>query len=164
MMSNRKLSTLGFVKTCIWNVVRVSDDNVAFLDYPQFEEHAFPELMNSIRVDLLEGACSERSYEHSQNRPVLHRKELLLLDGHPRRTEFAKLTRELEKLGLFYDTHIIGFKEQWEDMALHKVTVEGHSVAAEVVNSDELDIQHHRAAIVRYQLSKPVSYSFRMSF
>ena len=98
-----------------YNVARFdnSHNRVALLNYPSFFEDAFPALHESWNVDLTPGRVSYRSYRDSLTPPILHRKELMLPENHPRRAEFQALTEAAEAIGLFEDTTRIGFREQW---------------------------------------------------
>jgi len=116
-----------------FNVVKVVPDStkLSLLHYPSFFERAFPLLAESWTIDLAEGRCERRSYDLARNPPVLHRKELLLRADDPRRVEFASLTEEAERHGLFANTLIIGHKNQWEEIVRAKgLRVEGHSLVA----------------------------------
>ena len=98
-----------------WNVVRIGNDNIAFLTYRDFDENPFPTLGKSIRFDLLDGRKSVRDFTTHSNPPIVHRKELLVPEDFPRREMFKDLTSALDDLGVFYDSHKIGFKQQWEN-------------------------------------------------
>jgi len=67
-----------------FNVVKLGQDGgVSLLDYPGFFGEAFPVLRRYWTVDLAKAAVRFRSYAGSLNPPILHRKELLLPQGHP---------------------------------------------------------------------------------
>jgi hypothetical protein len=89
-----------------FNVARFdnSHNRVALLNYPSFFEDAFPALHESWHVDLTPGRVSYRSYRDSLTPPILHRKELMLPEDHPRRSEFQALTKAAEAIGLFEDS------------------------------------------------------------
>jgi len=99
-----------------FNVLRLfqQDYEVTFLCYPAFFEEPFPRLIRSRRHQLLNGAVSERAFG-SENPPILHRKELLLAPGDPRREPFEALTRRLEAAGLLADSARIGYFKPWQD-------------------------------------------------
>jgi DNA phosphorothioation-associated putative methyltransferase len=98
-----------------FNVARFENlnDRVSLLNYPRFFEDAFPALHESWNVHLANGRVSYRTYQDSLTPPILHRKELMLPEEHPRRTEFQALTEAAESIGLFQDPARIGFREQW---------------------------------------------------
>lgn len=144
-----------------WNVVRIGNDNIAFLTYRDFEEDPFPSLTKSIRFDLLDGRKSARDYTNYSNPPILHRKELLVPGDFPQRERFLNLSSTLDALGVFYDPHKIGFKQQWENrLRSHGVIIEGYEIkeAAEITG---VVVERHRTALARYQLSQPVQLLVR---
>jgi len=98
-----------------FNVVRFdrASDEVSLLNYPKFFEDAFPELNESWHVDLATSRVSYRTYRESLTPPILHRKELMLAEDHPRRPEFQALTKAAEAIGLFRDPTRIGYLESW---------------------------------------------------
>jgi DNA phosphorothioation-associated putative methyltransferase len=144
-----------------WNVVRLSNDNIALLNYPGFDDEPFPTLKHSVRIDLLDGKIGVRNFEKYSNPPILHRKELLVADAYPRRAEFAALTEALDTLGIFYDAHTIGFRQQWTSrLSLHGVLIDGHKVI-DKSDPSNITVQRHKTALVRYQLSQPVQLLMR---
>jgi hypothetical protein len=98
-----------------YNVARFesSSDRVSLLHYPSFFEDAFPALHESWHVDLATSRVGYRTYQDSLTPPILHRKELMLPEEHPRRAEFEALTKTAEAIGLFQEPTRIGFREQW---------------------------------------------------
>lgn len=144
-----------------WNVVRIGNDNIAFLSYPDFDNAPFPTLHRSIRIDFLDGRLSTRDFTGYTNPPILHRKELLVSETYPRRKEYISLTSELDELGVFYDPHKIGFKQQWQRrLHQHGITVEDHSIVRHSPSNDVI-VERHKTALARYQLSQPVQLLVR---
>jgi hypothetical protein len=112
-----------------WNVVRIGNDSISFLKYQDFFQNAFPALLRSVRFEIVDGKKLVKDFSSYKNRPILHRKELLLPDDHPSFEYFSNLTNALEKLNLFFDAHKIGFHDQWERrLAEHGVRIEEHEV------------------------------------
>jgi hypothetical protein len=114
-----------------YNVARfdVSHDRVALLNYPSFFEDAFPALHESWHVDVIPGRVRYRNYRDSLTPPILHRKELMLPEDHPRRSEFQALTKAAEAIGLFEDSTRIGFREQWLRLVREKgYQIVGHDL------------------------------------
>jgi DNA phosphorothioation-associated putative methyltransferase len=144
-----------------WNVVRIGNDNIAFLTYRDFDEIPFPALEKSIRFDLLDGRKSVRDFTAHSNPPILHRKELLVPENYPQRENFTALTSALDDLGVFYDTHKIGFKQQWENrLRSLGIAIECYKL---VKNAEPkgLVVERHKTALARYQLSQPVQLLVR---
>ena len=144
-----------------WNVARISNENVAFLCYENFDEDPFPQLSKSTAVDLVRSSVRETDYSSHANRPILHRKELLVALDYPQREVFTALTLKLEEFGLFFDSHRIGFKNQWtERLNKNGVLIEGHNAKMRKPAANN-DVDRHRTALVRYQLSQPVQLLLR---
>jgi len=113
------------------NVVRFDSDGVtALLQYEDFDTAPFPALRTAWRVDG-EGGVGMRRFDRGDNPPILHRKELLLAPNDPRREVFARLTAELEALGLFQEPRRIGRRREWQQrLAAAGVRIEGHRLGA----------------------------------
>ncbi len=56
-----------------------------------------------MQVDLKDLRVNYRDYDPSDNPPVLHQKELLVMSDYPLYEKFAKLTRQEEDWGLLKD-------------------------------------------------------------
>lgn len=158
-----------------FHVVRLDfeHDEVALLDYPTFFDDPFPSLKSSWRVHLPTKAIRFRDFSRSLNPPVLHRKELMLPDGHPEQPRFRSLTRMAEAIGLFDDPVRIGFREQWLELVASKgYSIVGHELVpignaeAHPLNrpaepSATRAIQRHLTALSRSFLSAPVQALIR---
>ena len=158
-----------------WNIAKFhrKDFKLSFLNYPEFETHPFPSLLNSYSVDLSKLTVRKMDYTASPNPPILHRKELLLKEDDPRILEFSKITQEAESLGLFINTRKIGFKLGWEQSikrAGFRLTSDGEfeELAEEekLKLKDDPDrlIQRYRTAINRKELSQPMQALAKAGF
>ena len=98
-----------------WNVCKLSPRRyrLSLLLYPCFRERAHPALAAALTVDLSRGARSVRRYSDRGNRPILHRKELLVGADDPDYQRFAALTQQEERAGLFDTPSIIGHERGW---------------------------------------------------
>lgn len=98
-----------------YNVAKITakEERVSLLLYSAFFDDPFPALQTAWSSDLAAGTVRQRSYKNSANPPILHRKELLLERGHPRRSEYQALTQAAESAGLLDQPATIGFKRQW---------------------------------------------------
>ncbi len=146
------------------DVIKVSAtrSRVSLLKYPGFFTEAFPTLAASWRVDLADGTADARTFRPDGNPPVLHRKELLLPEGHPRRAEFAALTAAAEAHGLFADPTIIGHRLQWEEeLRARGLAVHHHQLVA---RGDEAPVLRHRTAMARRTLSTPMQALWRHGY
>jgi len=154
-----------------FDVIRVADrsESVGFLAYPGFFDAAFPRLHRSWVVSTRTGRWAKRDYPLESNPPVLHRKELLLPPDHPRREEFAALTRAAEEAGLFDDPSVIGHLVQWEETLRAKgLAVQGHRLVPRDSVPDVDDtverVLRHRTALRRNALSTPMQALLRYGF
>ncbi|MBZ4195025.1 MAG: DNA phosphorothioation-associated putative methyltransferase [Candidatus Contendobacter sp.] len=163
-----------------YNLIRMDADGsqIALLNYPEFFDQPFPALRESWRVNLAAGTISYRSYAGSLNPPILHRKELLLPDDHPRRTEYAALTAAAESIGLFDQPTRIGYQRQWLALVQERgYRIAGHSLLPlgnDQTSGDESprdpllpagwQAARHLTALVRYNFSAPVQTLARYGF
>lgn len=141
-----------------WNLVKLfkKEFRLSLLHYPDFYTNSYPILKQSLNVDLSKIHHKILSYEGSDNPPILHRKETMILPSNEHFEHFASLTLEGENAGLYKHPHLIGFKRSWEkliarhgyelvDGRLHRSTT---SVPVETVGIDR-----HKTALIRHELS-----------
>ena len=176
-------SLAGLVRGEGYNLVRVgrSDQTVALLHYPALFDDAFPALAASTLVDLGAGTVSYRTYAHSLNPPILHRKELLLPEDDPRREIYAALTAACESIGLFDDPRRIGYRRQWDQLVRERgYRIVGHSLeplgnddggSGELETGADRDngldgwqAARHRTALNRFGFSAPIQCLSRHGF
>lgn len=143
-----------------WNVLKIAPRAVSFLTYENFDEVAFPALLAAVTVDLKRRAVTRTDYSSRKNPPILHRKELLLCADDPRRPIFAALTRAAEEHGLFHDTNRIGTREAWRArLEAAGLKVVAHKLVP--IGTEAVDVARHKTAIVRRDLSQPMSLMLR---
>jgi DNA phosphorothioation-associated putative methyltransferase len=104
------------------NVIKLNlkSGKISLLEYERFEEVAFPTLLGSWVIEPNTESPSYRTYRSSLNPPILHRKELLVTQSHPKHKEWRQLTKEAEELGLFDNTQTIGFRKNWLQLIAEK--------------------------------------------
>lgn len=166
-----KLSALHLVDQQ-WDIIKFSQlkFQVSLLVYPGFFTHPYPELYESIVVDLQLNTFSRKLFATSVNPPILHRKETFLLPDHPAVEQFRALTREGEAIGLYEHPNRIGRKRNWEDLITDKgyaIGEDGHLYPGENgegKSCEEKPIDRHLTAINRSSLSTPVQSLFRHGF
>jgi len=129
-----KISNALKIRDIDWNVLKLfrKDFKISFLLYPDFEIVPFPLLSSSYSVDLRKLTLRKMDYKSSSNPPILHRKELLLSQSHPRIEEYLSITERAEALGLFENTRKIGTKSGWDfaiKRAGYRLSPEGEFVA-----------------------------------
>lgn len=71
-------------------------------------------MSESLAIDLVSGKSRRNDYRKNPNPPILHRKELFLLDDYPIGRLFSGHSIAEEKAGLFAEPQTIGFRWNWE--------------------------------------------------
>jgi DNA phosphorothioation-associated putative methyltransferase len=158
------------LKSCNVAKINIQKNRLSFLQYLNFEEDPFPTLNGSWIFDAESEKFKLRSYSLSLNPPILHRKELLVGPEHPRRAQWARITKSAEEIGLFSSGRPIGFKLNWQQLIAEKgFRLEGDQFLpigndVEDLGSEEFDatapIQRHLTALSRYSLSAPIQVLF----
>lgn len=147
-----------------WNLIKLfkNEFRLSLLNYPNFYSDSYPVLEQSLNVDLSKLSHKVTCYRSSENPPILHRKETMILPGSDYYEHFTTLTEEGEKAGLYENTRIIGFKRSWLNL-IHKKgyqLVEGRLLRADSappsIGASEPGIDRYKTAIVRYELSGPM--------
>ncbi|MGA9381379.1 MAG: DNA phosphorothioation-associated putative methyltransferase [Phormidium sp.] len=160
------------------NIVKfhTNESKISFLFYPEFDTDPHPALHTSIQVDLKDNSINYRDYSTAENPPILHRKETFVTSEYPNYIEFAELTRQEEILGLLDKTNFIGTLKGWQQCLDEKgIEIRNHRIFIITENGEELDfkennyqlpitnyqslfpqIQRHRAAMVRRDISRPM--------
>lgn len=160
-----------------WNILKLykRDFKVAFLNYPDFDSYSYPALDHSYTVDLAKLTVRKASYENSENPPILHRKETFVKPDYKLRSFFMEITAEGEKIGLYENPRSIGFKKNWERLISNKgyyLDEKGRLkpkaervVEASIPHSLEgIEVERHRTAIDRNQLSQPMQILARHNY
>lgn len=161
------ISNLHSLTIDTWNIVKFfkRDFKLSFLDYPDFFSKPFPSLKISYTINLEDSTCRKHQYTKSENPPILHRKETLLLPTHPDAENFSILTKQAEAEGLFQNTRTIGFKKNWEALLREKgLYFDGHLLGKVDETISHKKIDRHKTAIDRHCLSKPVQSLYRHNF
>lgn len=120
-------SYLGAVEAA--NIIKLyrHESKVSYLSYPEFDRDPHPGLHKSVTVCLRSFKVRVRRYD--ANRPILHRKELLVAHSHPRRATFARLTAQEERHGLYADAGTIGYTAEWHELLSRlRLVHRGHRV------------------------------------
>ncbi|MGF1688797.1 DNA phosphorothioation-associated putative methyltransferase [Photobacterium japonica] len=145
-----------------WNLVKLfkKEFRLSLLHYPDFYSDSYPALKQSLNVDLTKLTHKITRYDDSDNPPILHRKETMVLPSNDYYEHFISLTQEGENAGLYQNSRIIGFKRSWVNLiARHGYElVDGRLFrrSAVIPADDEASIDRHKTAIVRHELSAPM--------
>ena len=114
------------------NLVKLAtiEPKVSYLEYPQFDRDPHPTLRRTTYVRIGALDVDERDYSHSDNPPILHRKESFVSADYSLRDKFARLTAQEERYGLLSgDTREIGNRRNWQErMSACGVALRGHRV------------------------------------
>ncbi len=147
-----------------WNLIKLfkKEFRLSLLNYPTFYTDSYPALEQSLNVDLSKLSHKVTCYRSSENPPILHRKETMILPGSDHFELFTALTKEGEEAGLYEKTRTIGFKQSWLNLIQKKgyQLVDGRILKAEPDTlsdtQQEPGIDRHKTAIVRHELSGPM--------
>lgn len=146
-----------------YNILKfgLSKPQISYLSYPEFESDPHPRLKSSLIVNLQTQGIDYRDYTDSKNPPILHRKETFISKQHDLYDKFSHLTRCEQEIGLLKLAKQIGFLKQWQQfLNLNHIKFEDHYLACPLNKASSqnklLDIDRHKAAIVRNDLSRPV--------
>ncbi|EFG78018.1 hypothetical protein HMPREF0591_2087 [Mycobacterium parascrofulaceum ATCC BAA-614] len=121
------------------NLVKLSvtEPQVSYLTYPQFDRDAHPRLESSVTVNVRRLTVDWRDYRRSPNPPLLHRKEEFLGKENSRRALYAKLTRAEVRAGLYRSPESIGSLMGWQaTLEAANLTLRGHRLAPAHNQSD----------------------------
>ena len=150
-----------------WNLLKIHTNQFGFtfLSYPDFDDDPHPALAEATKINLNTGSVVRTNYRKRANPPILHRKETFLPKADLRISVYAALTIREEEAGLYRDPSRIGLRVQWLTL-LRRLgyAYDGHSLISvdkEIVETTEpniepANVERHRTAIKRYDISKPV--------
>jgi DNA phosphorothioation-associated putative methyltransferase len=119
------------------NMIKLSvlQPQVSYLSYPRFDRDAHPTLAAAVTVHLQKLSVDWRDYSHSENPPLLHRKEEFLGSDDQRRQLYMKLTRAEQRVGLYEHPERIGTLHGWHEVLAERgVTVHGHRLRRSIVD------------------------------
>jgi DNA phosphorothioation-associated putative methyltransferase len=147
-----------------WNLLKIHKNEKAFtfLTYPDFDTDPHPALAEATKININTGSVTHTDYRKRANPPILHRKETFLPKTDPRYETFARLTKQEEDAGLLKNTAQIGMRVYWLTLLKRKaLRIENHQLkkiqrAAAASSNEPAEVERHRTAIKRYDLSKPV--------
>ncbi len=141
-----------------WDLVKLfkREFRLSLLHYPDFYSDSYPALKQSLNVNLSKLSHKLTCYNDSDNPPILHRKETMILPESEYYSHFVSLTQEGENAGLYENTRIIGFKRSWENV----ITRHGYQLVdgrlfrcSTITAKNEIGIDRHKTALVRHELS-----------
>ena len=105
---------------------------VSYLVYPDFDRVAHPSLAEVFVADLSKVRLQHRDYNSVANPPILHRKELFVLEDYPKRRTFARLSAREDHLGLLNGTQPIGTRHDWLTLLSKRgLAIRGHALVSQ---------------------------------
>ncbi|HET9873192.1 MAG TPA: DNA phosphorothioation-associated putative methyltransferase [Propionibacteriaceae bacterium] len=105
----------------------VTEPQVSYLTYPDFDRDPHPTLRSAITVNLGRLSVEWRDYSHSASPPLLHRKEEFLGSDHHRRALYERLTRAEMRAGLYEHPERIGTLKGWQaTLVAAGISLRGH--------------------------------------
>lgn len=108
----------------------VTEPQVSYLNYPDFDRNPHPTLKSAITVNLRKITVDFRDYSTSNNPPLLHRKEEFITSDHPDHSKYSRLTRSEVKAGLYQHPERIGTLQGWiKTLEAARVTIKGHRIS-----------------------------------
>lgn len=103
------------------------EPRISYLSYPTFETDPHPAIASSTTVHLQTFRVKVRDFRSYRNPPILHRKELFVLQDHPLHAKFERLTRIEDQKGLYEDAETIGTRDGWNAVLRAKgYSLRGH--------------------------------------
>jgi DNA phosphorothioation-associated putative methyltransferase len=145
-----------------WNLVKFfkKEFRLSLLHYPDFYQDSYPALKQSLNVDLTRLTHKITCYQDSDNPPILHRKETMILPDSPFFQSFLDITQEGVNAGLYENSRLIGFKRTWLNLIEKNgyELIDGRLFRVSSIKSSSVDmgIDRHKTAIVRHDLSAPM--------
>lgn len=143
-----------------WTVAKLWKKEFKFslLSYPDFDTRSYPELSESLFVDLNKVSYKLNDYSKSNNPPILHRKEDMVASSYHGREEFSIITQEGVIAGLYENSNLIGFKLSWLSLIENNgfELVDGRLFRRSSITDLKHTVDRHKTAISRYSLSTPM--------
>ena len=84
-----------------------SKPKISYLFFPTFDRDPHPPLHTSMQIWLRDLNVRYQDYDPTDNPPLLHQKDQLLLPDYPEYGKFAKLTKQEQTWGLLDDLNTI---------------------------------------------------------
>ncbi len=102
---------------------------IAYLFVPHFDRDPHPAIHTCMDIDLRDLHVRYQDFDRSDNPPLIHRKDALVLPNYPHYEKFAKLTQQEEDWNLLENPRLIRCAKGWENcLREHGATLQGHRV------------------------------------
>lgn len=107
----------------------IGKPKITYLFFPTFDIEPHPILKTRMQIRLRDLHVQYQDYDPSENPPILHQKEQLILADYPGYEKFAKLSQQEQNWGLLDDLTRIYNRHSWENcLREHCAELKGHRV------------------------------------
>jgi DNA phosphorothioation-associated putative methyltransferase len=105
----------------------INTPKITYLVFPEFDTDPHPALHSSMQISLRDLQVRYRDYDPTDNPPLLHQKDQVVLPDYPGYDKFAKLSQQERNWGLLDDLPAIYDRRGWERcLADHCAELRGH--------------------------------------
>jgi DNA phosphorothioation-associated putative methyltransferase len=99
---------------------------ISYLFYPDFDTNPHPVLHTVMHIHLRDLSVSYQDYSDVYNPPILVKKDAFVTANYPHYENFARLTRQEEKLALFDRCPVKKYREWLKCLEENCVKIKGH--------------------------------------
>ncbi len=86
---------------------------LTYVFVPNFDSDPHPLVQTRMEIDLRDLHVRYQDYNHQENPPILHQKDIYVLPDYPHHSKFAKLTQQEQDWGLLEDLDRIKRQRGW---------------------------------------------------
>ncbi len=102
---------------------------LTYVFVPNFDSDPHPLVQTRMEIDLRDLHVRYQDYNHQENPPILHQKDIYVLPDYPHHSKFAKLTQQEQDWGLLEDLDRIKRQRGWLQVLEECcATLQGHRV------------------------------------
>jgi DNA phosphorothioation-associated putative methyltransferase len=128
-----------------------SSPKVSYLMVPEFDKVPHPTIRTRMQISLRDLQVRYSDFD-TDNPPLIHQKEQLVLPDYPNYETFAKLSQQERKWGLLDDIKVIYDQRGWEQcLAEHCAALRGHRVVW------RKDADPYRVKLIKSQMRSRLS-------
>ena len=108
-----------------WHLVKIfkKEFRLSLLCYPDFYSDSYPSLKQSVNVDLSKLSHKVMDYTKSENPPILHRKETMVLSDSSYIDEFQNITAEGEAAAYMKIQGLLALNAHGKTLLIKKVMI-----------------------------------------
>ncbi|MDW8413811.1 MAG: DNA phosphorothioation-associated putative methyltransferase [Acidobacteriota bacterium] len=121
--------TIGRPKEATLIKFHTDQPKISYFFVPNFDHDPHPIIQARMEINLKNLRVYYQEFSASDNPPVIHRKDALVLPSYPHYGKFAKLTQQEEDWGLLDDEASIRHLEGWQAcLKRHFAKLQGHRI------------------------------------